>query len=78
MDSSDILKLQLTPTGAPWCKVDGANIKANTLQWTPTGAPWQAVSGGSTETIEYIYGNIKRVSKVNWGYIKRVTTVTGH
>lgn len=72
---SDVLKLAFSLNGSPWCRVTSRSINANGLQFSLNGAPWWGHSGGSTETI--VEGNVKRILKVDWPYVKTVINVDG-
>ena len=71
----DVKKLRvLSPTGI-YCNVAVPGINVNTLRLTLNGSPWWGHSGGSIETI--ITGNVKRILKVDWPYVKTVINVEG-
>jgi len=72
---TEILTGSFSLTGEPWVKVASGDIDPNTLQFSLDGSPWWGVSGGSIETI--ISGNIKRILKVDWPYVKTVINVEG-
>ncbi len=75
---SQIGKLELNFGGKLWYKTASANVKPNLLELNFGGKLWWGHSGAQTveETTTYS-GNIKRVSKVLWGYIKKTTKVSG-
>ena len=73
---ADVLKLQYSDTGRPWCKLATASLNTNKLNYSSVGRPWIGHSGGTITTVIQI-GNIKRVSKVNWGEIKTISEVEG-
>jgi hypothetical protein len=72
---SEILKLTFNLNGAPYCKVTTGGLNANGLQFNLNGAPWWGHSGGSIETT--ITGNVKRILKVDWPYVKTIINVEG-
>lgn len=73
---SQILKLEFSSDGSPFCKVcPSTNIKPGTLELSLDGSPWWGHSGGSIETI--ITGNVKRILKVDWPYVKTIINVEG-
>lgn len=74
--ANDIRKGNFSITGSPYIKISaGGNLKINTLHYSLTGSPWWGHSGGSIETI--ITGNVKRILKVDWPYVKTVINVSG-
>lgn len=71
MTPAQALTLRLSRDGSTWCKVASGTIP-HTLHLSLDGSPWWGVPAQQQEaTIEY--GNIKRVIKVDFGYIKKIT-----
>ena len=70
----ELLHLHISKNGEPFCNINATDENLNHLHVTKNGEPWFAPSLGG-ETIIYS-GNIKRVSKVDWGDIKKVTEVS--
>jgi hypothetical protein len=72
----EISTLRYSNRGGIYCAIGSGETKPNTLRYSNRGGVWYGVHGGATTTTIRA-GNIKKVSKVNWGYIKKVTTVEG-
>ena len=72
---TEILKLNFTLNGSPWCKVTSRNINANGLQYHLNGCPWWGHSG---DVAPVITGNIKRILKVDWVNVKTANKAIGH
>jgi len=70
-----VLQLRYAFKGAPWVRVTNGTINANYMQYSLNGAPWWGHRGGSTTVI--IQGNVKRILKVDWPYVKTVINVEG-
>ena len=75
INKSQVLLGGFSLTGEPWVRVASGDINPDTLQYSLTGEPWWGVSGGSIEII--ITGNVKRILKVDWPYVKTVINVEG-
>lgn len=72
---SQITKLELSFDGSPFCKIAMGDTFPNRLELSLDGSPWWGHSGGSIETITT--GNIKRILKVDWPYVKTIINVEG-
>lgn len=72
--SLNIKKLQLSFDGSVFCNQAVSGINAKTLQYSFDGSVWWC-AGGSIETITT--GNVKRILKVDWPYVKTIINVEG-
>lgn len=70
-----IVTLEFSLNGSPFCKIATGDTEANTLEYSLNGSPWWGHSGGSQEII--ISGNVKRILKVDWPYVKTIINVEG-
>lgn len=72
---TQITTLAFSADGSPWVRINASELNANHLIFSKDGSPWWGHSGGSIETI--ITGNVKRILKVDWPYVKTVINVEG-
>ena len=75
INKSQITQLIISADGTPYCNVATGSIAPNKLELSLYGSPWWGHSGGSQEIV--ISGNIKRILKVDWPYVKTVINVEG-
>jgi hypothetical protein len=67
--------LEFSHDGSPWCDSPVGGVKVNNLDLSIDGSPWWANPQGSIENI--ITGNVKRILKVDWPYVKTIINVEG-
>lgn len=72
---SQLTKLEFSKDGSHYCNIAPSNLRVNSLELSFDGSPWWGHSGGSIETI--ITGNVKRILKVDWPYVKTIINVEG-
>lgn len=76
LTTNDIRKGNFSTDGGPFIRIAASSeLRVNTLQYSLSGSPWWGHSGGSIETI--ITGNVKRILKVDWPYVKTIINVEG-
>ena len=69
----DVKKLRIFSSGI-YANSAIPGLNCNTLRITKNGSPWWA-QGGTQEII--VSGNVKRILKVDWPYVKTVINVEG-
>lgn len=72
---AQITTLAFSADGSPWVRINASELNANHLIFSKDGSIWWGHSGGSIETI--ISGNVKRILKVDWPYVKTIINVEG-